>query len=84
MTVSIPQPVKKCETKSINLPSVSCEEEKEERCFTVVSLDEKMQEIEKCVTSLGKPKCNKISLELPAQRCEEELKEYKKKPQYEH
>ena len=77
MTVTIPQPVKRCETKKINLPSVSCEEEKEERCFTVVNLEEETEEIEKCITNLGEPKCNKISLELPAQKCEEQLKEYK-------
>lgn len=69
VNVRIPQPVKKCITKKVEIPTVTCEDEKEERCFDLVTLEESTQTIEKCTTSLGAPKCSKVTLNLPQQTC---------------
>eukprot|EP00095_Tigriopus_kingsejongensis_P006319 maker-scaffold61_size441589-snap-gene-3.35 protein:Tk06319 transcript:maker-scaffold61_size441589-snap-gene-3.35-mRNA-1 annotation:"hypothetical protein" len=76
LTVTIPKAVEKCETKRIQIPTVTCEDKKEERCFKLIALEETTQLIQKCTVSIAEPKCNEVSLNLPAQTCVEELKEY--------
>lgn len=76
MKVAIPEPTKKCETKKVQIPEVTCENKEEERCFNLVALEESTETIQKCTTSIGEHKCSKVSLTLPAQTCVEELKEY--------
>ncbi len=51
-----------CPTKSkfsempLQVPTVSCEETTEERCFNLINLEDTTMNIEKCHTTLAEPK----------------------------
>ncbi len=64
VTVTIPQPVKKCETKKIQIPTVSCTETKEQRCFKLTTLKDTTETIEKCTTTLDEPRQVQFEFDL--------------------
>lgn len=71
VTLSIPKPEKKCDIMKISAPKVNCRDLQEERCFVKVTMKEKVEKVEKCISKLGKPKCENIKLSLPKQVCKE-------------
>lgn len=76
VNVRVPQPVRKCIKKKVQIPTVTCEDNKEQRCFELVTLEQTEQEIEKCHTIVGPQECQKVTLNLPSQVCVDEKSGY--------
>lgn len=71
VTVGYPVAEKKCENKPVKIPTVSCTEETEEKCFQLPYSKEEKKELERCTTVLGPPKCEQTPVVLPKQICVE-------------
>lgn len=85
VTVSFPVPEKKCESKPIVLPRVSCQVKTEKKCIPVPDVQDDIQLVEKCQPVIGTPLCQKVELVLPKQVCQDLVYGYAHKPaNYEH
>jgi len=71
VTVGYPVAEKKCENKPVKIPTVSCTEETEKKCFQLPYTKEEKEELERCTTVLGPPKCEQTPVVLPKQICVE-------------
>jgi hypothetical protein len=79
--VAYPEPVKTCVTKSIKIPTLSCEVVTEEKCVNQPQVQDTIVSVEKCTTSLGEPECHKVELTLPKQVCIELVYGYAHEPE---
>merc|ERR1711874_106952 len=84
--IVLPEPVQKCQTRTVIVPTVECEDVTDKRCVKLPSVEEVAIEAEACVPVVAKPKCDKVELVLPKQVCRELLYGYAEKPvhQYQH
>ena len=71
VTVAYPEPVKTCVQKPIDLPIISCEDIKTDKCIVVPEVEDAVETVEKCITQLGAPDCSTVELTLPKQVCKE-------------
>ena len=69
VTVAYPEPVKTCVQKPIDLPIISCEDIKTDKCIVVPEVEDAVETVEKCITQLGAPDCSTVELTLPKQVC---------------
>jgi len=84
--ITLPEPVQKCQTRSVIVPTVECEDVTDKRCVNLPSVEESDSEAQACVPVVANPKCDKVELVLPKQICRELLYGYAEKPvhSYEH
>jgi len=84
--ITLPEPVQKCQTRSVIVPTVECEDFTDKKCVKLPNVEETEEEAKACVPVVAKPKCDKVELVLPKQVCRELLYGYAEKPvhQYEH
>jgi hypothetical protein len=80
VTLTFPQPVKKCDSKAITIPRVSCEVMTEKKCIQVPEVEDDEQMVEKCQPVVGSPVCQKVELVLPKQICQDVIYGYAHKP----
>jgi len=78
--IVLPEPVEKCQTRSVIVPTVECEDVTDKRCVNLPSVEEVEVEAQACVPVVAKPKCDKVELVLPKQVCRELLYGYAEKP----
>lgn len=67
--VSVPEPVKECVTKKIELTEVVCEDVVAEKCIDLAKYQAETQIIQQTEVVLGEPNCNQVTLTLPTQAC---------------
>lgn len=85
VTLTFPVPEKKCESRPIRIPRVTCEVKTEKKCIPVPEVMEDVQVVEKCQPVVGTPVCQKVELVLPKQICQDIIYGYAHKPSaYEH
>jgi len=84
--ITLPEPVQKCQTRSVIVPTVECEDVTDKRCVKLPSVEASDSEAQACVPVVANPKCDKVELVLPKQICRELLYGYAEKPvhSYEH
>ena len=69
ITLTLPEAVEKCENRPIMVPTVTCLNMVDERCFMVPQLVEDMEMVERCEAMVGPPACSMVELTLPRQVC---------------
>lgn len=69
--LSFPKAMRKCESRPIILPRVSCQMLAEQKCFMVPEVVEEMDTVEKCEVVQGEPNCQMVEMDLPRQICSE-------------
>ena len=69
----VPTPSQDCGPMQVELPTVSCEEVREERCVQLPSLEEAEVEAQQCTVGVGSQSCREMELVLPVQVCREQL-----------
>merc|ERR1712079_231089 len=69
--VAVAEPAKTCVQKPIDLPIISCEDIKTDKCIVVPEVEDAVETVEKCITQLGAPDCSTVELTLPKQVCKE-------------
>ena len=81
VTLTFPVPEKKCESKPITIPRVSCQVKTEKKCISVPEITETDSTVEKCQPVIASaPKCQKVELVLPKQICQDLVYGYAHKP----
>lgn len=66
---AVPEPVKECVTKTIEINEVVCEDVSEQRCIDVAEFEDATVSVDQTEVVLGEPNCNQISLSLPIELC---------------
>ena len=85
VSLTFPVPQKKCESKPITIPRVTCQVKTEQQCISVPDVQDEVQTVEKCQPVVGAPICQKVELVLPKQVCQDVIYGYAHKPSaYEH
>ena len=69
--LSFPEAMRKCESRPIILPRVSCQMLAEKKCIMVPEVVEEMDTVEKCEVVQGEPNCQMVEMDLPRQICSE-------------
>ncbi len=80
VTLTFPVPEKKCESKPITIPRVTCQVKTEEKCISVPDIKEDVQLVEKCQPVVGAPICQKVELVIPKQVRQDIVYGYAHKP----
>jgi len=69
VTISYPVAVMECQEMPLMLPTVSCQEVMDKKCFMVPqAMDDELM-VEKCSVEISAPSCRKVELTLPKQVC---------------
>lgn len=79
MQISLPELRQSCVTKPISLPSVVCEDIRENKCVMVPEVEEVTESVEDCRTEVGED-CREAELELPRHSCRNGLEGELEKP----
>lgn len=84
--VTLPEPVQRCQTRPVIVPTVECTDVTDKRCVKLPSVEEADTTAQACVPVAANPKCDQVELVLPKQICRELLYGYAEKPvhPYEH
>ena len=70
----VPTPSQDCGPMQVELPTVECEEVREERCVQLPSLEQAEVEAQQCRVGLSPSQtCREVELVLPVQVCREQL-----------
>ena len=73
VTLMVPSPSQDCGPMQVEVPSVTCQEVREERCVQLPSLEETQVEAQQCRVALAGQNCREMELILPVQVCREQL-----------
>ena len=71
LTLVLPMPRRKCETKTVELPNINCQIKTEETCIKVPVAKPRPITVKKCFPEIGAPKCREVELVLPKQVCKD-------------
>ena len=59
--ITLPEPVEKCQTRQVIIPTVNCQDVTEKSCVKLPNAEEAVVEVAACVPVVDKPKCDKVS-----------------------
>ena len=65
--MGFPKPSKDCDTQTVTIPEVKCEDVVESRCQNIPRLVDDPESVESCQVVVGEPKCSEVELVLPKQ-----------------
>ncbi|XP_059094999.1 uncharacterized protein LOC131889819 [Tigriopus californicus] len=85
--LAFPAPSRNCETQTVTIPEVKCEDIVEQKCQNIPRIVEAPDNFERCEVKVGEPKCEEIELVLPKQICTDiiyGLAEVPYEPEYGH
>ena len=71
LTLVLPMPQRKCESKTVELPNIDCKVSTEEKCINVPIAVPRPITVQKCTPEIGAPKCREVELVLPKQVCKD-------------
>ncbi len=71
VSVTYPEPIKKCTSTPIIIPKVNCHTETSRQCIKVPALEDVPSKIDKCEPVLAVPICQRVELILPKQVCQD-------------
>ena len=80
--ITLPEPVKTCITKRVSVPQINCRDETEEKCTMAPEIEDAVETVEVCRSTLGPEECRDAKLLLPVQTCTEPIQEKSKLHQH--
>ena len=63
VTLMVPTPSQECCPMQVEIPTVTCEEVREERCVQLPSLEEAQVEAQQCTVALAGQNCREVRTE---------------------
>ena len=73
--VTVPEPVRTCVTKRVQLPMLDCRDETETKCTMAPKIVEEIEPVKVCRYSVASDQCQDADLDLPIQTCTETIEE---------
>ena len=65
----VPTPSQECGPMQVEIPTITCEEVREERCVQLPSLEEAQMEAQQCTVALAGQKCREVRALLSTELC---------------